>query len=708
MQNAGFQVVLIGINPSIEEIQLTNFGAIPALILDSSELRVSDDPVLLSQAIASQLAPIVEALEPTHVYSHDFMGLSFISEVIGLLNKKRYCHWTHDIHEYVLGLEGAIEPGRLSWAKELEEQRLSIPDNIIVVNEEIRDLMLDWFSPHQRIDVLHNVPRSMELSQFDLRVACNISVDKPLAVYSGRATRLRGLDIIIPALAAMPELHVALLSQGSKPYIDELLLKAKKIGAASRLHVFPYLLDDQVSDGIKSADFGIAPFTIYGNTELALATKLFEYIHADLPIVASNCRAMAKFVTEHDCGEVFESENADDFIAKIEKVLSKPKSKYFVSKKKLEDFSWNRQIEPIIEYMKNTASFDKSRRIFHGPGPSAGQPRIISAEMQSLGVEAYCVNIVRNTTFDYGKDIFFPYKNGFKDPKNLLFWASKRFGIFHFYFRTTSNYVTDSSISSEVFQDVHILRALGAKVVMHFRGTEVRVQSMFESKNMFAWDADKDPFPGGDLLRNKILNKSMGLFDKLLVTDPELKSYVENSTVLQRAIDFKKIDNVIKQVQADTFSSDKKKIRIAHAPSRRSLKGTEMVLEAVKGMVDEGAYVELDVIENVTNLETLKRLANADLVIDQMRIGWYGVLAVEAMALGKPVVAYIRDDLVDKLEKGCPILVSNPDRLKQDLNVWIKDSKKLEMIGKKGRRFTKNYHCSKVVAKKALEIYDSL
>jgi len=708
MQDAGFHVVLIGMKPAKGKLELTNFGSIPALILDSSELRVSSDPELLSLSMAAQLEPIIQLYDPTHVYSHDFFGLAFVSDSIAALNQTRYCHWTHDIHEYVPGLKGAIDPKRLQWAQKLEEQRLSVPDNIIVVNEKIRDLMAHMFSPHQRIDVLHNVPRHAREAQFNLREACNISTDKPLAVYTGRATELRGLDVIIPALAAIPDLNIALLSEGSKPYLDTLKARAEEKGAVERLHIFPYLPDAQVSDGIKSADFGIAPFRKYGNTELALPTKLFEYTHAGLPVVASDCMEMKRFIAEYGCGEVFQSENDEEFIDCINKVLARKKSSYVISKKKLEKFSWRKQYEPIATYMKATGKFDKSKRIFHGPGPSAGQPRILSAEMQSEGHEAYCVNIVREAAFGYEKDISFPYRVGAIDPKHLLYWAARRFGIFHFYFRTTSNYVTDGAVSKEIFQDVHILRALGCKVIMHFRGTEARVQSVFERKNPFAWSRGEDPFPGGDTLRKNILKRADGLFYKLLVTDPELQGYVENSMILQRAIDFRKIDAILKEHKSAAQNISDQKIRIAHAPSRRALKGTKIVLDVIQKFIDQGMDIELDVIEQVTNVEALKRMAKADLVIDQMRIGWYGVLAVEAMALGKPTIAYIRDDLIDRLEPDCPIIKSNPDSFADDLSSLLKDRKELARTGAKSRKFAKRYHCSKVVAKKAMEIYDTL
>ncbi len=708
MQDAGFHVVLVGMNPSIEDIQLTNFGSIPALILNSSTLVVTSDPERLSHSIASQLLPIIDTYEPTHVYSHDFFGLAFVSDSIGILNQKRYCHWTHDIHEYVPRLAGAIDPDRLKWADKLEQERLSIPDNIIVVNEKIKNLMADMFSPHQRIDILHNVPRFGQKTFFDLRVTCGLGENQPLGVYTGRATVLRGLDIVIDALEAIPELNIALLSEGAKPYLDSLIKRAREIGAETRLHVFPYLPDAQVTEGIKSADFGIALFKKYGNTNLALPTKLFEYLHANLPVIASDCDEMKTFIHEHKCGEVFESENAEEFVQSIKNVISKSKLNYSIDKKILNSFTWNKQYEPIACFMKNTTNFDKSERQFHGPGPSAGQPRIISAEIRGEGIQAYCINIVSNNSFSYEKDIFFPYKDGIRDPKHMLYWASRRFGLFHFYFRTTSNYILNGEVSPEIYQDALTLRALGCKVIMHFRGTEVSLQSMFDKNNPFAWPETEDPFPGGDALRKHILNRADGLFHKLLVTDPELQSYVENSTILQRAVDFRKIDKILEKQKQAKQDSAQKILRIAHAPSRRALKGTQLVLNSVELLMDQGMDIELDIIEGVTNEEAFERLASADIFIDQMRIGWYGVLATEAMAMGKPTIAYIRDDLVEKLEENCPIIISNPDTLTEDLRRLLHDQKFLAEIGKKSRRFAKEYHCANVVAKKALEIYDTL
>ena len=60
----------------------------------------------------------------------------------------------------------------------------------------------------------------------------------------------------------------------------------------------------------------------------------------------------------------------------------------------------------------------------------------------------------------------------------------------------------------------------------------------------------------------------------------------------------------------------------------------------------------------MTHGEALGRLAAADLVVDQLVLGWYGAVAVEAMALGRPVLAYIREDEAE----DNPFGVEAPDR----------------------------------------------
>lgn len=101
-------------------------------------------------------------------------------------------------------------------------------------------------------------------------------------------------------------------------------------------------------------------------------------------------------------------------------------------------------------------------------------------------------------------------------------------------------------------------------------------------------------------------------------------------------------------------------VRIAHAPTNRAVKSTAAVIEAVERLQAEGAAVELDVIEGVSNVECMRRKGLADVYVDQVVLG-YGCNAVEAWGIGLPVIAGVDPELA-------------PTRIRQRVPVTTRDT----------------------------------
>jgi O-antigen/teichoic acid export membrane protein len=91
---------------------------------------------------------------------------------------------------------------------------------------------------------------------------------------------------------------------------------------------------------------------------------------------------------------------------------------------------------------------------------------------------------------------------------------------------------------------------------------------------------------------------------------------------------------------------------VVHAPSSRRRKGTDHVLRAC-----EGLDVELRIVEGLHHDEALARYRDADIVVDQLNAGWYGLFAIECMALGKPVVTFLHDEAVRRTEEAYGLTV---------------------------------------------------
>jgi hypothetical protein len=151
-------------------------------------------------------------------------------------------------------------------------------------------------------------------------------------------------------------------------------------------------------------------------------------------------------------------------------------------------------------------------------------------------------------------------------------------------------------------------------------------------------------------------------------------------------------------------------VKIVHAPTNREFKGTRYVLNAVKKLKSEGYRVELILVEGFSNQEARKIYMEADIIADDILWGWHGALAIECMALGKPVLVYLREDLVEKYpySQKCPIVNTNPFNIVDNLKMLIENSDLREELGRRGREYVKEVHDSVKVAKQLCDFYETL
>jgi glycosyltransferase involved in cell wall biosynthesis len=146
---------------------------------------------------------------------------------------------------------------------------------------------------------------------------------------------------------------------------------------------------------------------------------------------------------------------------------------------------------------------------------------------------------------------------------------------------------------------------------------------------------------------------------------------------------------------------------VVHAPSNRAKKGTAHVIEACGQLP-----VELDIVEGVPHEEARERYARADIVVDQLNAGWHGVFALEAMALGKPVVARLNPDVVERSAEAfgmrVPIVPADADTLVEALRPLVEDAAIRRDLGAQGRAYVERVHDGDRVADRLLHIYRSL
>ena len=157
------------------------------------------------------------------------------------------------------------------------------------------------------------------------------------------------------------------------------------------------------------------------------------------------------------------------------------------------------------------------------------------------------------------------------------------------------------------------------------------------------------------------------------------------------------------------------KLKILHAPNHPMIKGTDLLISAVEQLKREGLNLELVLLRGVPNAEIRRAMAEVDLVADQFVIGGYGLFAIEAMAMEKPVLCYLRPDLVDLFLKAGVIVDGELPLINTDLRGiaskirWAYDNREeIRALGRKGREFVKKHHSVEHIGNLFAQILDKL
>lgn len=282
-----------------------------------------------------------------------------------------------------------------------------------------------------------------------------------------------------------------------------------------------------------------------------------------------------------------------------------------------------------------------------------------------------------------------------KARRAFLVEAVKHYDVFHFHFGET--FFKDRS-------DLEFLKKHGKKLVVQHRGSDVRMLSIARR-----FDNPYVRVKGGRRREEKQiirkLNELSRYIDHAIVADHELRPYIQKH--------YKHIHILRQFITLDKFipvypSKQNNKPLIIHAPTNNYLKGTEYVLKAIGRLRNKGLPFDFQIIENMTHNEAIRCYRKADIIIDQLLQGSFGVFALEGMALGKPVVCFIRDELKDKYPSGLPIVNANPTTCYDVLKNIVKRPNFRYQIGVAGRNYVEKFYDSRKLGEELKTIYTKL
>jgi glycosyltransferase involved in cell wall biosynthesis len=651
---------------------------------------------------------LIDRLEPDVVHAHDMHVIGVATRAAGRAKLRgRNLKVVYDAHEYVAGLSRYGARTRRSiaaWANH-EAEYIGDADRVITVSPAIATRLQREHKLKREPVVVMNTPNPADVSVevSDIRSELGLASDVPLMVYGGGVTRARGIQTAVQALVDLPDVHLAVVCVPgvATDAVRELQAQAVALEVQDRFHTLDPVQPDEVVAFLRTADVGLIPILRYPSHEMALPNKLFEYAFAGLPVVVSDMPSMKEFVERTRIGEVFTAADAHGLAAKVRMVLGDLDNyrERVADPGYQQEVSWAGQATKLRElYGELTGqkleivqpggrAVKTGRHLLLGPVNSAGQAWLwatalqrevpdVKAESLTTGSGAFDFRVHRTGTYrQYRSDLRWQLEltaYALREVTHVLFEAGRpMFGQQRGQMWTT---------------DVPMLDQAGIKHGLVFHGSEIRDPALHRAR--YQWSPFRNPDEeltsrlqsANDLMRRHL----KGYDGPVFVTTPDLLEFVEDGIWLPLTVD------------AEEFLSTQPVLErevpvVLHAPSASALKGSVYV-DPVLTDLDARGLIKYQRVQGVPHSELAEMVRSADIVVDQLLLGSYGVFACEAMAAGRVTVGHVADPVRDLLPTDLPIAEATPGDFAEVIERLVAERDTARKIADAGPSYVRELH----------------
>lgn len=252
-----------------------------------------------------------------------------------------------DSHEYFTELPELVNRPKIKcfW-KSIEKRILPKLKNVITVSEGIAQLYREEYNID--VKVVRNVP------YFKEKKLSKVSLKKTI-IYQGAINVNRGIETMVKSMNYIDDTTLLIVGNGDvfneiKQLINQLQLndRVKMLGEVSFEELHQYTQQAILGLSLEE-DMGL-------NYRLALPNKLFDYIHAEIPVLVSNLPEMSQLVKKYQIGEVAESHHPERIAEQIKSMLNNPQLLQFWknnTKVAKQELNWDNEKKVIIEMIKN-------------------------------------------------------------------------------------------------------------------------------------------------------------------------------------------------------------------------------------------------------------------------------------------------------------------------------------------------------------------
>ena len=284
-------------------------------------------------------------------------------------------------------------------------------------------------------------------------------------------------------------------------------------------------------------------------------------------------------------------------------------------------------------------------RILFAPRNISGQAQEMAEAVRAYGHDAEVWSF-GPPALGFGADRVFDKDRLLTHPDyrwSMFDEAVRRFDLFHFIYGRSLLDPVDPVLPP--LWDLPVLKFLGKRVIMHFRGSDVRLASMHRQREPDSYFNDAlDPIDE-EAIRTRV-SVARRHCDALLVSTPGLIDYVPDALLVGHALD--------PVAWSRTRTTETDVPLVVHIPTNPHIKGTPAIEAALEPLARTGT-IRYRRLEGLNRSELRSALWEADMVVDSLRIGDHGLISTEAMAAGCIALAHIHPRNRERIP-GVPVV----------------------------------------------------
>lgn len=291
------------------------------------------------------------------IYTRDFSFLAFLSKIPKFLRPKNKIFY--EPHKVYYTASDKVNDLKL------EVESLKLADRIIAISNGIKHDLIQLGFDGNKISVIPNGVRTdrfcINFDRDHFRQNNNISKDEVAIIYAGSWEEWKGIDVLIKAYARalkkVDNCKLILVGGGKKEIVQTGQLIESLHIDRQRIILVGFISQIDVVKYLKISDIGVIPNirTITGSRYTS-PLKIFEYMAAGLPIVASDLPSIREILTDKEAA-FFEPEDEHDLADKLINLISdktKRERMGFLTGQKVNEFTDKQRCKRLTEIIEST------------------------------------------------------------------------------------------------------------------------------------------------------------------------------------------------------------------------------------------------------------------------------------------------------------------------------------------------------------------